>query len=48
MILNLLILKFTQYSICEGAVKIDELAEHCKKNKIKAIGLCDSYNLCGR
>ena len=36
----------TQYSICEGAVKIDELAEHCK-NKIKAIGLCDSYNLCG-
>ena len=37
----------SQYSICEGAVKIDELAEHCKKNKIKAIGLCDSYNLCG-
>ena len=23
----------TQYSICEGAVKIDELAEICKKNK---------------
>ncbi len=37
----------SQYSICEGAVKIDELAEHCKKNKIKAIGLCDSFNLCG-
>ena len=37
----------SQYSICEGAVKIDELAEYCKKNKIKAIGLCDSYNLCG-
>ena len=37
----------SQYSICEGAVKIDELAEYCKKNKIKAVGLCDSYNLCG-
>jgi len=37
----------SQYSICEGAVKIDKLAEYCKKNKIKAIGLCDSFNLCG-
>ncbi len=37
----------SQYSICEGAVKIDELAEYCKGNKIKAIGLCDSLNLCG-
>ena len=37
----------TQYSICEGAIKIDELAEHCKKNKIKAIGIADSFNLCG-
>jgi len=37
----------TQYSICEGAVKIDELADYCKINKIKAIGLADSYNLCG-
>ncbi len=37
----------SQYSICEGAVKIDELAEYCKNNKIKAIGLCDSLNLCG-
>ena len=27
----------TQYSICEGAVKIDELAEYCKTNKIKSI-----------
>ena len=25
----------TQFSICEGAIKIDELAEYCKKNKIK-------------
>ena len=37
----------TQYSICEGAVKIDELADYCKLNKVKAIGLADSYNLCG-
>ena len=37
----------TQYSICEGAVKIDDLAEYCKNNKIKSLGLADSYNLCG-
>ena len=37
----------TQYSICEGAIKIDELANYCKQNRIKAIGLTDSYNLCG-
>ena len=37
----------TQYSICEGAIKIDELASYCKENKIKNIGICDSYNLCG-
>ena len=37
----------TQYSICEGAIKIDDLANYCKINKIKAIGLADSYNLCG-
>ena len=37
----------TQYSICEGAVKIDDLADYCKKNKVKAMGLADSSNLCG-
>ena len=37
----------TQYSICEGAIKIDDLANYCKTNKIKAIGLADSNNLCG-
>jgi len=26
----------TQYSICEGAIKIDELAAYCKTNKIKS------------
>ncbi len=37
----------TQYSICEGAIKIDDLSQYCKENKIKAIGICDSFNLCG-
>ena len=37
----------SQYSICEGALKIDELSEFCKKKKIKALGLSDSFNLCG-
>ena len=37
----------SQYSICEGAIKIDELADFCKSKKIKSIGLSDSYNLCG-
>ena len=37
----------SQYSICEGAVRINDLAEYCKKNKIRSIGLSDSKNLCG-
>ena len=37
----------TQYSICEGAIKIDELSDYCKNNKIKSLGLADSLNLCG-
>ncbi|MDC3101413.1 DNA polymerase III subunit alpha [Candidatus Pelagibacter sp.] len=37
----------TQYSICEGAARIDDLQEYSKKNKIKSLGLCDSSNLCG-
>jgi len=37
----------TQYSICEGAIKIDDLAEYCKKNKIQSVGLSDTSNLCG-
>ena len=37
----------TQYSICEGAVKIDQLKDFCKKNKIKTLGLSDTYNLSG-
>ncbi len=37
----------TQYSICEGAIKIDDLAQYCKEEKIPNIGICDSLNLCG-
>ena len=37
----------TQYSICEGAIKISDLAKFCKEKKINAIGLSDSFNLCG-
>ncbi len=37
----------TQYSICEGAIKIENLKKFCKENKIKSIGLSDTSNLCG-
>ena len=37
----------SQYSICEGAIKIDDLQEYSKSNKIKSLGLCDTSNLCG-
>ena len=37
----------TQYSICEGAIKIDDLKEFSKQNKIKSLALCDTTNLCG-
>ena len=37
----------SQYSICEGALRTADLAKFCKENKIKAVGLCDSNNLCG-
>jgi len=37
----------TQYSICEGAIKIEDLKVFCKKNKIQSIGLSDTNNLCG-
>lgn len=37
----------TQYSICEGATKIDDLQEYCKSNKIKSLGISDTSNLCG-
>ena len=37
----------TQYSICEGAIKIDNLKIFCKENKIPCLGLSDTSNLCG-
>ena len=37
----------SQYSICEGALKIESLKEYCKKNKIQSVGLSDTYNLSG-
>ena len=37
----------TQYSICEGAIKIDNLKSFCKENKIACLGLSDTSNLCG-
>jgi DNA polymerase-3 subunit alpha len=37
----------SQYSICEGAVKIDDLQDFSKSKKIKSLGLCDTLNLCG-
>ena len=37
----------SQFSICEGAIKIDELKDFSKENKIKSVGLCDTSNLCG-
>ena len=37
----------SQYSICEGAIKIEDLAAVSKDKKIRSLGLCDSYNLCG-
>ena len=37
----------TQYSICEGAIKIDSLKDFCKEKKIACVGLSDTSNLCG-
>jgi len=37
----------SQYSICEGAIKIDNLKDFCKENKIACLGLSDTSNLCG-
>ena len=37
----------SQYSICEGAIKIDQLKDYCKKNKIKSLGISDTNILSG-
>ena len=37
----------SQFSICEGAIKIDELKDVAKDFKITSLGLSDTSNLCG-
>ena len=37
----------SQYSICEGAIKIDDLKKFTKEEKISSIAICDTSNLCG-
>ena len=37
----------TQYSICEGAIKIENLKDFCKSKKIPCLGISDTSNLCG-
>ena len=37
----------SQYSICEGAVKIDQLKDKAKELKIQTLGISDTSNLCG-
>jgi len=37
----------TQYSICKGAIKIEELKNYCKVNKIHSLGLSDTSNMFG-
>ena len=37
----------TQYSICEGAIKIEDLKDLCKRDKIRCLGISDTHNMCG-
>ena len=37
----------TQYSICEGAIKIEDLEKFCKNKEINSVGISDTSNLCG-
>ena len=37
----------TQYSICKGAILIDDLKDFCKQKEIQSIGLSDDSNLSG-
>ena len=37
----------SQFSICEGAIKIDDLKDFSKENKLRSLALCDTSNLCG-
>ncbi|MEK9639031.1 MAG: PHP domain-containing protein, partial [Pelagibacteraceae bacterium] len=37
----------SQFSICEGAVKIQNLASYCSENSISAVGISDTSNMSG-
>ena len=37
----------SQYSICEGALKIEDLKNYCKENKVQSVGISDTSNLFG-
>ncbi|MFL2886772.1 MAG: DNA polymerase III subunit alpha [Candidatus Pelagibacter sp.] len=37
----------TQYSICEGAIKIEQLKDYCKIHKIQSLGISDSRIMSG-
>ena len=37
----------TQYSICEGALKISDLSSYCKSHDVNSVGISDSFNMCG-
>ena len=35
----------TEYSLLDGAVKVDELVRHCVKNNIRAVAVTDHGNM---
>ena len=35
----------TEYSLLDGAVKVDELVRHCKENNIDAVAVTDHGNM---
>ena len=37
----------SQYSICEGAIKINDLKDFCKEKKIQSVVISDTSNLSG-
>ena len=37
----------SQFSICEGAIKINQLSDFCKKKGVSVVGICDTENLSG-
>ena len=35
----------TEYSLLDGACKVDDLVEHCVKNNVKALAITDHGNM---